>query len=69
MKKLESASGAEFDTRFMTRMAKDHEHALKLVQNTAKNAKHPGLKADAEKSVPVIQKHLEEAKRIAASLK
>lgn len=39
------------------------------MQNTAKNAKDPGLKADAEKSVPVIQKHLEEAKRIAASLK
>jgi putative membrane protein len=69
MKKLESASGAEFDKLFMTQMVKDHEDALKLVQDTAKNAKDPQLKADAEKTAPVIQKHLEEAKRIAASLK
>ena len=69
MKKLESASGAEFDKLFMTQMVKDHEDALKLVQDTAKNAKDPELKADAEKTAPVIQKHLEEAKRIAASLK
>jgi putative membrane protein len=69
MKKLQSASGAEFDKLFMTQMVKDHEDALKLVQQTAKNAKDPELKADAEKTAPVIQKHLDEAKRIAASLK
>ena len=69
MKKLESASGAEFDKRFMTQMVKDHEDALKLVQDAAKNAKDAALKADAEKTAPVIQKHLDEAKRIAASLK
>jgi len=69
MKKLESASGAQFDKVFMQQMVKDHEEALKLVQNTAKNAKDPQLKADAEKTAPVIEKHLEEAKRIAASLK
>ncbi|HYI86076.1 MAG TPA: DUF4142 domain-containing protein [Burkholderiales bacterium] len=69
MKKLQSASGAEFDKRFMTQMVKDHEDALKLVQDTAKNAKDAELKADAEKTAPVIQKHLDEAKRIAASLK
>jgi putative membrane protein len=69
MKKLQSASGAEFDKLFMTQMVKDHEDALKLVQDTAKNAKDAELKADAEKTAPVIQKHLDEAKRIAASLK
>jgi putative membrane protein len=69
MKKLESASGAEFDKLFMRQMVKDHEDALKLVQDAAKNAKDAELKADAEKTAPVIQKHLDEAKRIAASLK
>jgi len=69
MKNLESASGAEFDKAFMQQMVKDHEDALKLVQDTAKNAKDAQLKADAEKTAPVIQKHLDEAKRIAASLK
>jgi putative membrane protein len=69
MKKLQSASGAEFDKLYMTQMVKDHEEALKLVQDTAKNAKDAELKADAQKTAPVIQKHLDEAKRIAASLK
>ena len=69
LKKLEAASGEEFDKRFMTQMVKDHEDALKLVQATAKNAKDPELKADAEKTAPKIQEHLEMAKKIAASLK
>ena len=69
MKKLEQASGAEFDKAFMTQMVKDHEDALKLVQDTAKNAKDKELKADAEKTAPVIEKHLEMAKSIASSLK
>jgi putative membrane protein len=69
MKKLEQASGAEFDKAFMTQMVKDHEDALKLVQNTAKSAKDKDLKADAEKTAPVIEKHLEMAKSIASSLK
>ena len=52
MKKLQSASGAEFDKLFMTQMVKDHEDALKLVQDTATNAKDAELKADAEKTAP-----------------
>ena len=69
MKKLQEVSGAEFDRKFMAQMVKDHEDALKLVQSTAKNAKDPALKADAEKTAPVIEKHLEMAKSVAASLK
>lgn len=69
MKKLDQASGAEFDKAFMTQMVKDHEDALKLVQNTAKSAKDPALKADAEKTAPLIEKHLEMAKSIASALK
>jgi putative membrane protein len=69
MKKLESASGAEFDKAYMTQMVKDHEDALKLVQNTAKSAKDKDLKADAQKTAPNIEKHLEMAKSIASSLK
>lgn len=68
MKKLEEVSGADFDRRFMAQMVKDHQDALKLVQSTAKNAKDPELKADAEKTAPKIQEHLEMAKKIAAGL-
>jgi putative membrane protein len=68
MKKLEAASGAGFDKAFMQQMVKDHQDALKLVQDTAKNAKDPELKADAEKTAPKIQEHLEMAKKISAAL-
>jgi len=68
-KKLEQASGVEFDKAFMQQMVKDHEAALKLHQDAAKNAKDKDLKAAAEKAVPVIQKHLEMAKSTAAALK
>jgi putative membrane protein len=68
-KKLEQASGSEFDRMFMRQMVKDHEEALKLAQQAAKSAKDKDLKAAAEKSVPVIEKHLEMAKTITSSLK
>ena len=69
MKKLESAKGEDFDRQFMAMMVKDHQDALKLAQDTAKNAQDPDLKADAEKTSKVIQQHLDEAKKIASSLK
>ena len=69
MKKLEEVSGADFDRRFMAQMVKDHQDALKLVQSTAKNAKDPALKADAEKTAPKIQEHREMAKKVSAGLK
>ena len=69
MKKLESASGAAFDKAYLAQMVKDHDEALKLVQEAAKNATDKDLKAAAEKSIPVVQKHLEMAKSLAASVK
>ena len=69
MKKLEQAKGPEFDKAYMQQMVKDHEEALKLAKTAAKDAKDKDLKAAAEKSLPVIQKHLEMAKSLSASLK
>jgi putative membrane protein len=66
LKKLEGASGGEFDRAYMEQMVKDHEKALKLAQDAAKNAKDRELKQAAEKAVPEIQKHLDMAKQIAA---
>ena len=42
LKKLEKASGAEFDRAYMDQMVKDHEKTLQLLQETAKNAKERG---------------------------
>ena len=65
LKKLRSASGEQFDRGYMQQMVKDHEKALKLVQDTAKGAKDPELKHAAETAAPEIEKHLEMAKQIA----
>jgi len=69
LKKLEGLSGASFDKQYMDQMVKDHQEALKLAQKTAKGAKDSELKAHAEKGAPHIQEHLDEAKKIQASLK
>ena len=69
MKKLkEMGGGTDFDRKYMAQMVKDHQEALKLAEKTAKSAKDPDVKAAAQKGAPEIRKHLEEAKRIHASI-
>lgn len=68
LKDLEKQSGEQFDRQFMTQMVKDHEEALKLAEKTAKDAKDPELKAHAQKGVPHIKEHLEQARKLHASL-
>jgi putative membrane protein len=69
MKKLQSASGADFDREYMRAMVKDHRDALKLAQRTAKGAKDAELKASAQKAAPDIQEHLKMAQDISKSEK
>ncbi len=51
----------------MTRIVKDHESTLNLVQDIADNAKNPELKAVGRKAIPHIRQHLADAKRIASA--
>ena len=70
MKKLEqSKKGRAFDRAYMARMVKDHEEALKLHENAAKNAEDKDVRAAAEKAIPDVRQHLDTAKGIQASLK
>lgn len=69
MKKLQSASGADFDREYMQAMVRDHRDALKLAQRTAKGAKDSELKASAQKAAPEIQDHLKMAQEISKSEK
>jgi putative membrane protein len=68
LSKLQKQSGEEFDRNFMAQMVKDHEDALKLAEKTAKDAKDPELKAHAQKGAPHIKEHLEQARKLHASL-
>jgi len=62
--RLEKLSGDEFDRAFAKQMVDDHQKALKLVQDTAKNAKDAELKGAAQKAAPEIEKHLQMAKAL-----
>jgi putative membrane protein len=64
LQKLKKAKGEQFDRAYMSHMVEDHQKALKLVQDTAKNAKDPQLKAMAQKAEPVIEEHLQMAKEL-----
>lgn len=68
LKDLEKQSGDPFDRAFMAQMVKDHEEALKLAEKTARDAKDPDLKAHAGKGAPHIREHLEQARKLHASL-
>jgi putative membrane protein len=64
LKKLEGLSGDKFDREFMAQMVKDHNDALKLVKETAKDAKDSDLKAMAQKAAPKVEEHLKMAQQI-----
>lgn len=66
---LSQKSGADFDKAYVNGMADGHKKALKLFEDAAKNCSDPDLKAFAESTVPVIQKHLDAITAIQASMK
>ena len=51
-KKLESKTGADFDTAYMKDMVSDHEKDVKEFEEASKNAEDADLKAWAAKTLP-----------------
>jgi putative membrane protein len=65
LKKLQSASGSDFDASYSKQAGiKDHEAAKKLFSNEAKNGRDADLKAFAQKTLPTIDHHLEMARAL-----
>ncbi|WP_439631430.1 DUF4142 domain-containing protein [Gemmata sp.] len=64
-KLLEKVKGAkgDFDKAYMDAQLTAHKEAVVLYTNASKNAKDPGLKAFAEKTLPVIKGHYEHAQK------
>jgi putative membrane protein len=60
---LEGA-GANFDQLFKTQQIAAHEQALALLRAQAQNGTVAPLKAFAEKTAPVVEKHLAEARKL-----
>ncbi|MBP0441330.1 DUF4142 domain-containing protein [Tianweitania sediminis] len=64
---LNGASAAEFDEAYMDAQVAAHEEALNLMQTYAQNGEG-ATKAHAAKTAPVIEMHLEHAKKLDGSL-
>lgn len=63
MDMVKQAKGGEFDMAYMKAQVKGHVNTVKLLENGSKNLKDAGLKAFAEKTLPVVKGHLEHAKK------
>src|SRR5215218_2730280 len=64
-KLLEKVRGGkgDFDRAYMDAQLTAHKDAVDLFTTAAKNAKDPGLRAFAEKTLPVIKEHYEHAQK------
>jgi putative membrane protein len=63
-KELLQKNSAEFDHAYLDGMVKDHEQVIKLFEDEAKNGKNNTLKKLADKSLPTLKKHLEQAQNL-----
>lgn len=65
---LASKSGVEFDKAYMEMMIIDHENAIELFKSVNDNTSKT-IQDFASKTLPSLQTHLDEAKKISSSLK
>jgi putative membrane protein len=61
---LAAASDADFDKTYAKQQVDGHEDAVKLFESYAKDGDNVSLKQFAQKTLPVIQDHLTEAKKL-----
>jgi putative membrane protein len=57
-------AGANFDTLYAQKQVPAHEKALAMLQGYAANGDSAPLKAFASKTAPVVQKHLDQARKL-----
>jgi putative membrane protein len=61
---LKSLSGTNADTAFVNAEVLDHVHDIPEHKDLAAQAQNPQLKSAIEKSIPVLQKHLDRAEQL-----
>lgn len=64
IEQLRAATGARFDQLYFTQQIPAHEMALALHSNYARSGDTPALRATAATAVPLVQRHLDEARRM-----
>ena len=68
MTQLQQASGANFDRVYLSQQVPAHEMALALHSNYAQRGDTPALRAVAAGAVPLVQQHLNEARRMRGTM-
>lgn len=66
--KVQKTSGPDFDKKYMEGMVKDHVKDIEDFRKATEKVKDPELKAWAQKTLPVLEQHLQSAKGIAGKL-
>ncbi|MGB0058443.1 MAG: DUF4142 domain-containing protein [Methyloceanibacter sp.] len=61
---LNSASAKDFDKTYASQQVDAHQNAVKLFKKYAENGDDPDVKQFATKTLPAIEHHLDEAKKL-----
>jgi putative membrane protein len=64
---FQKLKGAAFDRRYIQEMVTGHTKAIAVYTKESVDAQNPALKSYAGQALPVLQKHLEEAKALQKS--
>jgi len=67
-KALERLSGPEFDKAYARDMVQDHEQDINEFKHGAATAQKPELKDFAQKTLPTLESHLQQAKEMMAQV-
>lgn len=68
MERLQKLSGTEFDRAYMKNQIDDHQKAVSLYEQQAKNGRDAELKSFATRQLPTLREHLEMARNDARQL-
>jgi putative membrane protein len=69
LKYLETRDGVKFDKSYSTHIGVSaHEQAVELFEDAAEDAQDKDIRKFAADTLPILKKHLEEAKKIDARL-
>lgn len=68
MDKLKKQTGAAFDKAYMTEMVREHTKDVTEFQKAQGKVKDADVKAFIDKTLPVLQQHLQSAKEIAGKV-
>jgi putative membrane protein len=66
---LSKLDGKKFDSKYVSEMVEDHKKDVQLFQQKAQTINDPDLKNWVNKTLPVLQKHLDSIQAIAKDIK